>query len=48
MTAYAVRCDEHTTKPCKTRDAAEHQLERIEKDGHCELDHEIVEVLDAR
>lgn len=44
MTAYAVRCDDYTTIPSKTRDAAEHRLESIEKDGHCKLAHEIIEV----
>lgn len=43
-TKYAVRCDDFTTKPLGSREAAERRREQIENDGNCQLVHEIVEV----
>lgn len=44
---YAVKCDDFTTSPCRTRESAEHVLESITALGECEHEHEVVEVDDA-
>lgn len=46
-TKYAVRCDDYTTRPYRSREVAEHEVECIAALGACTNDHEVVEVSDA-
>lgn len=43
-TTYVVRCDDYTSSPSKTREAAERHLEHIEHAGYCTLPHTVEEV----
>ena len=46
-TKYAVRCDDYTTRPYRSREVAQGQIEDIERIGACSNEHEVVEVVEG-
>jgi hypothetical protein len=43
-TKWVVRCDDYTSRPFSTEQAAVHTAESIAELGECQHDHEVIEV----